>query len=574
MFWRTPIGRVLAAALLLRLTGLTWGLPASDGWDDDGVAPRDFLIGAMETFWPGHHTTYPPLHLLLLTIATAPIWIAALLGAPSLAREAVVQAFIQVPTMTAMTVVSRAITVGLSIGLLWNVAKIGEELRGSARAGCWTAAACGVNAVFTYYSQTTNLDLPYLFWSVLSLRWLVVAMVRREPRHLRRVALLAALAVATKDQAYALFVIAVPLSVAIWLVTDRSMRTRATEVLTQLGKGAAIALALLLAIDGAFVNPSGVAQRLRFLLGSASQDHANYATSWDGRLHVLHDSLIAFGRFYPLAFVPLAVAGVVIAARANDSARRAAGLAPLLVAVSVTLAFNVAARRTEDRFVLPQMLMWGIYVGIALDALQTRLGSAYARVFWSGCVACFGVALFGCLTVDAAMILDPRYDVEAWLRAHVRRLDSIEVYGNNTHLPRLPPYALLTRVDVAPLARRNPLPGVTEVQARLSEVEARRPCFIVVSEFWAAKYLFESERLERDGHVPTPEQLLLEQDADSRAYFAALRDGRLNYRRAHVSDWSSRIWPRPDIHESLAGSMWVFERFEAGSGDSCARGLR
>ena len=48
--WRSPLGKILAAAAVLRLAGLFWGLPASDGWDDDGVAPRDFLVGVLETF--------------------------------------------------------------------------------------------------------------------------------------------------------------------------------------------------------------------------------------------------------------------------------------------------------------------------------------------------------------------------------------------------------------------------------------------------------------------------------------------------------------------------------------------
>ncbi|MGH7270557.1 MAG: hypothetical protein ACREJ3_09015, partial [Polyangiaceae bacterium] len=77
--WRTPLGKILVVALALRLTGLAWGLPAADGWDDDGVAPRDFLVGVLETFWWGHHYTYPPLHLLVLAIVSSPIWIVTLL---------------------------------------------------------------------------------------------------------------------------------------------------------------------------------------------------------------------------------------------------------------------------------------------------------------------------------------------------------------------------------------------------------------------------------------------------------------------------------------------------------------
>ena len=139
--------------------------------------------------------------------------------------------------MTAMAVIARAVAVLLSLGLLWNVAEIAKLLRGSARAGVWVAVACGLNAVLTYYSQTTNLDLPYLFWSVLSLRWLVHAMVRREPSSLRRVLVFAALAVATKDQAYALFLLGVPLALGAWLLIDREARPLAAAVMGSSASG-------------------------------------------------------------------------------------------------------------------------------------------------------------------------------------------------------------------------------------------------------------------------------------------------------------------------------------------------
>src|SRR5580704_12230879 len=69
--WATPLGKILALALVLRLAGPFWGLPNADGWDDDGVAPRDFLPGVLQTYWPGEHYTYPPLHLILLAVASS-----------------------------------------------------------------------------------------------------------------------------------------------------------------------------------------------------------------------------------------------------------------------------------------------------------------------------------------------------------------------------------------------------------------------------------------------------------------------------------------------------------------------
>jgi hypothetical protein len=558
--WRAPVGGVLAVALVLRVTGLFWGMPASDGWDDDGVAPRDFLPGVLLTYWPGHHYTYPPLQLIILTLASAPVWIAKLLGPPSFEQEALVRTFIQVPTMTALTVIARATTAAMSLGLLWNVAKVGEDLGGSRRAGAWAAATCGANAVFTYYSQTSNLDVPYLFWAVLALRTLVRSIVHRDLVRLGRVPVFAALAVTTKDQAYALFVLGIPMASAAWLLVDGKARPRVSEIVTRLASGSTVAVGLLLVVDGAIWNWTGFAARMKFLLGAASQDHANYAKTWEGRGHALRNSLLVFHEYYPWIFAPLVLLGIFVALRTPDGAKRTAGLVPLFFGVSFTIAFNMAARRTEHRFVLPQMLMWGIYAGLAFDALHTQFERTRPWAPWVVAVPCFAAALFRCAAVDVAMVFDPRYDAERWMGAHVRPGDRVEVYGNDVHLPRLSFLRAVERVEPTPAEGRNPLPGVTEVSDRFSDVEARRPRFIVVPAFWAHRYLVDRGATEHEGRVLTPEESNLEADVDSRGYFQALRAGRLEYRLAHLSTWESRIWPRIDIHASLTRDVWIFER--------------
>ena len=75
---RSPLAWVVIVAGIIRIVGIGWGLPASDGWDNDGVAPRDYLAGLVETFTPGHFYTYPPVHLLLLAILTSPVTIVRL----------------------------------------------------------------------------------------------------------------------------------------------------------------------------------------------------------------------------------------------------------------------------------------------------------------------------------------------------------------------------------------------------------------------------------------------------------------------------------------------------------------
>jgi hypothetical protein len=558
--WRSALGAILFVSVLARTVGLGWGLPASDGWDDDGVAPRDFLVGVVDTYAWAHHTTYPPLQMIVLTLATAPIWIVALLRAPSLAPAALVGAFIEVPTMTALAVVARAVTAAMSIGLLWNVAKIGETLRGSTRAGAWTAASCAACSVFTYYSQTSNLDVPYLFWGVLAVRRLVEAIALREPRRLRAALVFAALAVCTKDQAYALFLLAVPLALGASLLLDASARRLASSVATDFAAGAAAGAAVVLALDGALFNPVGFAARVRFLLGTASRDHATYAASAAGYAHVARDVVLSFGRAFPWTFAPFVVVGLVAACRAVDRATRAAGLVPALVAVSFTLAFDMSARRTEDRFVLPQMLMCGVYAGLGFDALQTWLGRRRLGVFVAAAAVAFVPAVFRCAAVDAAMVFDPRYDAELWLHDRVEPGDRLEVYDNNVHLPRLPAGVAAERIDVTPPDARSPMPGVTEVRDRLSNVAARGPRWIVVSQFWAYKYLVDPRVLADLGRAMSPQQEAARLDADSSAFFHDLHDGRLDYRLVHVAAPRAGFWPVVDIHASLDREIWIYER--------------
>ena len=140
---RSPISWVLAGVFVLHVVGIGWGLPASDGWDNDGVAPRDFLAGLVETVTPGHFYTYPPVHLVLLAVVTAPVTLLALARAPSLAPADVVHEILRVPYMTTIAYGARFVSLAMSLGIVWAVAKMVEELRGK-RAGWCAAAFVGV----------------------------------------------------------------------------------------------------------------------------------------------------------------------------------------------------------------------------------------------------------------------------------------------------------------------------------------------------------------------------------------------------------------------------------------------
>jgi hypothetical protein len=555
---RSPLAWIVFGALVLHTIGIGWGLPASDGWDDDGIAPRDFLVGTYMAYRPGHYFAYPPLHLVVLTVLTFPATLLALARSASLAPPDVIAEITRVPYMTTLAVVARLVTDGMAAGIVYVVASTGKELWGR-RAGLWAAAVAALNTIFIYYAHTSNLDVPYLFWTLLSYLWMVQAIVRHEPTRLRGCALFAVFAIATKDQAYASF-IALPVTVALWATLD-VRPGKQIAIFREAAVSALGAALLLLLIDGAIVNPTGFAARLRFLTGPASQDHAYYARSVAGWVRIILDGALSFGRYYPVGLVPFVLYGLglhVVKTRA-DPALRIAGLAPALGLLSFTVAFNCVARRTEARFLLPQSLFVSLYAGAALDSL-TRTASRVKACAWvlASLIGCR--ALFDGVAVDVALLRDPRYEAEAWLDAHVLAGDLIEVYGNNAHLPRFPSRARVERVDRSPISERSPMPGMQEIVAPYADIDRRGPDWIVMSEGWSWRYQMNLEAIPESPLVLSRVQVALKEDREGRAFFSSLFSGRGGYAQAHVARYDDSFWPRVDIHASTTRTIYVFGR--------------
>jgi hypothetical protein len=560
---RSPLLWILLLAALMRVAGIAWGLPAADGWDDDGIAPRNFLVGLIQTYSPGSHFAYPPLHMFILALLTLPGWIVALFQAPALAPHAVIAEIIQVPYMTFFAVLARLVGIAMSLATIALIGKMAERIGGK-RAGYLAAAAAALNASLVYYGQVTNLDGPYLFWSALSL-WLWMGVLgERDLRRIRWAMLTAAAAVATKDQAYAVFLLSLPVALAAWFASESWPRQNAVRLIGQLLLWGGISLLALLLVDGALTNPTGFAERIAFLSGPASGDYAEYQANWSGRLALLADMWANTPRYYPQAAILLAALGIgFVAARPRqEPGPLLAALLPLLAVLSFTLAFNFTALRTETRFLLPQSLFLAVYMGLAADRLVSLPQTWLRRGLQAALLGLAAMAFLGCAGVCAAFIADPRYDAEGWLGAHVQQGDSIETYGLNAYLPRFPAAAAVSRVGLKPLKARNPLPHVREVVQPYDAVEKRRPRYIAVSGWWVRDYMEASAPLPRQGRILQKVRQADFRDRAARRYFQALFAGKYRYRLAHKSVYSLGIKPPLNAYESLAQAIYLFERVE------------
>ncbi len=568
LLFRSPLAWVVILAGVVRIVGIGWGLPSSDGWDNDGVAPRDFLAGLVETFVPGHFYTYPPVHLALLAVLTLPVTVVALVRAPSLSQADVVGEILKVPYMTANAYVARAVSLAMSLASIVLVARIAEELRAArtgdrddpavARAGVCAGAFAAVNLSATYYAHTSNLDTPYLFWALASLLVLVRATTRQDPRRLRRAFVLAVLSVATKDQAFGLFLYAYPIALGAFVAFDPWAKTHRREVLREIAIAAGLAVAVFLVADAVVFNPTGFRARLAFLSGSASKDFITYANDWTGRARMLRDAAKDFDHYYPVSLTLIGLAGLAV--QLLRAPRRIASWLPLLCAASYTALFNFTALRTDHRFFMPQSLLLAVYGGMALEPLVFAARRPIRVLAQAALSISFALAIHKCLAVDAQLLYDPRYEAEAWLESELRDGELIETYGNNVYLPRFPAKARVIRVGPEPLDRRNPLPGVTEVQAPFEGAAERRSRFIVLTGGWMWRYLIDPNPHLEPGQVVPPTHARTATDPAGTRFFARLTRSMDEYGVVRGFKYKPYFFPMLDIHASTAREVWIYER--------------
>jgi hypothetical protein len=551
------------AALQLLVIG--WDQPSAIGWENDGVAPRDFLRGVFTNLAFGQAHRYPLFHNLLLFLWCAP-WLLACVVAGPWSTRAIVERVTSVAGMTGVSLLIKVAHVALGVALVLLVARIARRLF-SVAAGRF-AALCAITSItITYYGRASNLDGPYMVWTVLALDRVVDIFERGAPRDYALLGLFMAASVATKDQAYASYVLVVPLYLIFLPLHSPAAVARGTSHWQGLARSLRWGALGYATMAGFVVNPAGLVTRVRMLAGTNSQDWRVYARNAVGLRRNLLDLWAAQPDFHwHWGVVALCWGGVVLALvrRPTAPTQRAMRLLPFVAGLSSVLAFTLPVARCEHRFTLPIGVMLCVYGGAALAFLRER------RSTWplaaAGCIA-LGLSAWQCTLLALTQWGDARRQVEQEL-AKLPHGSLVETYGFVAAQPRFDTTASssyrVARVGKEKPRERAHVPGTAELEARLADVTARHPDVVIVSEDVAAPFL---PRAFRPGQAPSAKWLLAQTDTDALGYFrAAVRDQLPGYPLAFVARprlprWTRMLNATPlRIHDSVGGSVWVFRR--------------
>ncbi len=535
---------VLLPLLIAILIGCWWGLPGPDSWSADSVSPRTCGLGAIvETYLPGHYHNYPPLHTALLTVLSLP-WMALAAIRVGTNQDALAAELVKPFYMSIIEASARVLAAVMALATVWNTKKLWTRLLNE-RAGMVAALTVSLNATYVYYAHTGNLEVPYLFW----LSWALVEMDRvanGEARE-RQVLLLAVAATLTKDQAAAALLIPLP----IYLLLVPRISRNAAIFRRNLITSSLVAIAVFLLASGALINPSGFHKRLAYLFGPASKPWAEVPPGLTGSIMLVKNAILVTPRFAPWPVALLALAGIGHVIFRKHGLERARLLLPFFAALSFWIFFNTGARRTEDRFLLPESIFLAPYCAMTLEAALELFPRAQKFVY-GACALAFAPALLAVANVDATLLADPRYVAEKWIDA-LPNGTNVEVYGSAQFLPRLGSNVVATRPGIEPVGDRRHIDGVTEILDPNLDPRTRRPVAIILATE------LSTEAMTSVDSGPAPPVWMSYRDPKSHAFFRGLRDGSLGYQRALTAQ-CELPWPLTcrEIHHSTAGEVWIY----------------
>ena len=408
---------LLAGSTAMALAGIWWGLPNHGSWSFDEIVPANIVISLRDGLEQGWLLRYPPFHYYVLSIVVLPFEIVGQFGAADAAAPySYASAFFLI----------RVVSVLMAVGTVYGTYLCAVELYDDDRvAGLWSAALVATMPVFVFYAKTANLDVPYVFWFVVSLLFYV-----RYVRHGRLgsiVAFAAAgmLAVCTKDQAYGFYVL--PAVHILWL---RFRTSRGRKILCDrpLALAAVTALVVLLVGQGVLFTPNLALDHFWHIVGPASDNYAVHEAGVEGYLRMAVGTIRQLGWMLTWPGLLICILGIGAAVR-----RESDKLWLLLPAVSYYLFFILIIRYQYDRFFLGVCVILALFGGRLLSrigAQGSRLGMSLAGFVLVSYLAANGSA------VNVAMILDSRYRVEAWIQEHIERGSIVVMVGFRQDLPR------------------------------------------------------------------------------------------------------------------------------------------
>ena len=446
---KSKIILVLFAGFICFSIGFNWGLPDAaipetvEPWGIDTLAPIQPLNEAFYKFTrAGNEWVYYPLfHYLVLDVFYAPYVAYQYLTGNMKKPSAEFPYGLSDPDRFCqeLTLISRFVSLIMALGIILFIYHITRELFCD-KAAFWAALMTALAAPLSYYAKASNPDVPYLFWSFLAF-WLFTKIIKTQKlKYYLFFALSAALAVATKDQAYGFFVL-VPFIILYLLVKY----TKKGKVDFRDIWGAIFSKKILLSILTGIISYS-VANNLFFggatgFLHRLQRYQELYQSAWalNPHIHTISGQLSLLAKSINLTTQTIGYGAFILGLLGIISCiytRKWIALTILVFPIAYYIFCIVESGFVEVRAMIGPAILLTPFAGhfiVTMFEKSKPIKILFLLIF----IASLGWQLLLTANLNLTLINDSRYQTASWIKKHIPRGASIESFTKLRYLPRI-----------------------------------------------------------------------------------------------------------------------------------------
>jgi 4-amino-4-deoxy-L-arabinose transferase-like glycosyltransferase len=430
-----PVVGLILLSFAIAVYGINWGLPDWKAWAADELIPEKVLEAIDKQFANGWYYKYPPVQYYLLAILYSPLLMLKQLGWIK---------FDDLKTYTLLFYLGRSLSVVMGVGTILLIARLGEQVF-DRRTGWLAAMGMTLTPLYVYYAKITNLDIPVLFWTIAFLICYIEILKHHRFRDYVIGAVLAAIAVCTKDQFYG-FCILTPFF-AIWHFWQTQRQTQPNFTLWQaardrrVGYGLLAGIVAFLILQNALFNVEGFIDRFNLILYGGASIRPRYEESWRGQLEMLGQSFhhLQFSFGWPLWCMSILGLALYLwrcwKPQLSNQPRNWLPLYLWVPAVSYYLFYVAPILYNDVRYLMPLMPVMVLFAGYAMAQLVDRAKPWFVPGTMLTTMVFF-YSLGYSWTINSLMANDSRYFVEEWMRSQIPPNELVLEVGIEKYLPR------------------------------------------------------------------------------------------------------------------------------------------
>lgn len=417
---------ILIFSFFLNVYAIWWGLPSFIGWAVDEVSPQRVLWAVSNYFSNGWYDTYPPFHYYVLTILYLPCLILHKL------KIVDVQSL---PTYTILFYLGRFLSVLMGTATVFVVYLCGREIYDN-KSSLFAALITALNTPFIYYSKTTNVEVPYIFWFALSLLFYIRILKHHKTADYLLFTITCVTSVCTKDQAYGFYILTGLFIIVNYYLYIKSINNKLK--IADLLQDRNIIICMFIGISlfviyhNILFNWNGFIGHIKELAGPASYNSSEFLDRPENNisehLKLFWRSLTDIRRSWGWPVSILCLLG--LGATVIQNRKNYLLLSLLIPALSYYVFFISVILYSRDRFMIPICIILSFFGGkLVAELLRDKtLAILFSLIFF--------YTFLHAVSVNILMAGDSRYYVESWMRQNINEKAAVLSVGIKEYLPR------------------------------------------------------------------------------------------------------------------------------------------